>query len=304
MYSRKNPPFIIGSLLLLILLIITFVGPFLPFIDKELTQTGYLYSEDKKILPPPFSPGEEFSFGSDRKGRDLLSVLVLGAKETLMVVIIISFLCFLFSLPFGALAAQSKKIDFLLTCWNVLFSKVPPLFFIILVASNPFFIFSEYRWYWMLGLILVLEVGRISHLFQQQILDIKHSEVILSGISVGTSPFKLFKRYYLPELFPQLCFSFILQLGKTMFLLGQLGIFSIFISQEFVMTGGIIGGPPEYEMRNASLAWPTLLEGILIDIHQAPWIPFWTSGFIALTMLAFNFFGEGLRIQMKLKRRR
>ncbi|MFD2443945.1 ABC transporter permease subunit [Bacillus sp. CGMCC 1.16607] len=293
-----NKPLFIGLLFFLILLIMIVLGPYLPFIDSELTKHGFLKTENK-IIPPPYDPSGQFLLGSDRSGRDLLSVLVLGSKETFFTVLVISVLCFIISVPFGLLAAFNRFGQMALHNWNILFSRIPSLFFILLMANNPLIIFSNKRWIWLIVIIIVLEVGRLAEILRQQLNDLKTSEFILSGLAVGNKPLYMFRHYYLPYIFPQLSAVFVMLLGKIMFLIGQLGIFSIFISQKFVMVGGIIGGPPIYEMQNASLAWPTLLGNILYDIQKNPWIPFSTALFITFFIMTFNLLGQGIRNQIQ-----
>jgi peptide/nickel transport system permease protein len=290
----QNKPLFVGVLFFLILLLMLLIGPYLPFVDTGLTQNGFL-KEGNKILPPPFEPSGQFLLGSDREGRDLLSVLILGTKETFVTVLLIGLCCFLIAIPFGIMSAFNRYFQFFLHNWNILFSRIPSLFFIILMANNPLIMFSNNRWIWLMVIIIILEVGRLAEILRQQINDLKKSEFILSGLAVGNSPLHMFRYYYLPYIFPQLSAVFVMQLGKVMFLIGQLGIFSIFISQKFIMVGGIIGGPPIYEMQNASLAWPTLLGHIIYDIQKNPWIPFSTALFITFFIMTFNLLGQGIR---------
>ncbi|WP_279401469.1 hypothetical protein [Piscibacillus salipiscarius] len=65
----------------MILLLITFVGPQLPWIDQELEETQYVWSDDGIPIPPPYEPNGQYWLGSDHDGRDLLSLIVMGAKE-------------------------------------------------------------------------------------------------------------------------------------------------------------------------------------------------------------------------------
>lgn len=290
----QNKPLFVGLLFFAILMIMFFFGPYLPFVDSKLTKTGFIQVNNIPTAPP-FEPSNQFLFGSDRNGRDLLSLLIIGTKETFMTVFIISLLCFLISIPFGILASFNRFFHHALNNWNILFSRIPSLFFILLMANNPLVMFSEHRWIWLIVIIIVLEVGRLAEFLRQQIMDLKKAEFILSGTAVGNGYFHMFRHYYLPYIFPQLSAVFVTQLGKVMFLIGQLGIFSIFISQKFVMVGGIPGGPPIYEMQNASLSWPTMLGSILLDIQKNPWIPFATSLFITFFIMTFNILGQGIR---------
>ncbi|WP_442596512.1 peptide ABC transporter permease [Neobacillus sp. D3-1R] len=290
----RNKTLIIGMTMFLSLLFITIVGPYLPFVDHDLEGIPFLKNQ-KEILAPPFPPSDDFLLGSDRKGRDYVSVLIIGAKETMVTILIITCFCFLLAVPFGVGATKSRIVYQVLVAWNYLFSRVPNLFVIILITNIPLFMFSSHRSIYFVVIIAILEIGKIADIFKQQIDIYNQSPVVHSGIVSGNSGFGMFKRYYLPELMPQIILTFVLHFGKILFLIGQLGIFSIFVSQEFVQIEGGIPGHAYYEIRNTSLIWSAHLSNILDDIRDAPWIPFYAAGLITYTLMTFNLLGEGLR---------
>ncbi|MDZ5471545.1 ABC transporter permease [Bacillus sp. 31A1R] len=293
---KQNKTLIIGSVMVGLLLLITILGPYLPFVDADLKETKFFKTENGAVLPPPLPPSEEFILGTDRKGRDYLSILIIGAKETLVTILFLTFVCFSLGTLFGIFASKNKFTNTILVAWNQLFSRVPNLFVIILITNIPFFIFSPNRYYYFIALIAILEIGKIADIFKQQLDVYNKSAIVESGVVVGNSSFTMLKRYYLPHLTPQLILSFVLNFGKILFLVGQLGIFSIFLAQEFIQLPGAPGLPTSYQINNTSLIWTTHLSNIIRDINVAPWIPFGAAALITYTIMAFNLLGEGLRV--------
>lgn len=68
----------IGIGLLVFLLLVAFVGPYLPFVDHELKEVPFLMDEDKNIITVPVPPSKEYPLGTDHLGRDLLTLLLDG----------------------------------------------------------------------------------------------------------------------------------------------------------------------------------------------------------------------------------
>lgn len=73
-----NKPFWIGIFFFLILGFFSTVGPTLPMIDHELKNVPFYYEEDREIVRAPYSPSEVHILGTDHRGKDLLSLLVIG----------------------------------------------------------------------------------------------------------------------------------------------------------------------------------------------------------------------------------
>lgn len=287
----KNIQLKIGIALIALLLVTSFIGPYLPFIDKELEETRAYRSENGDIHVAPYSPSEDYIIGSDRLGRDLLSLLIVGAKETLFYIFIIVLIRYCFAFILGTLAFWYNGIfKLLLTILNQLFSRLPTIFTTILIINIPFFLISNVRPTWIIVIIAFTEVGRVGDIIYNHLKSISTAAYIDSGIVTGVSTLRLFRFYYLPALIPQLIINIVMDLGRTALLLGQLGLFSVFISQEWYMYERFI-----VELKITSQAWPTMLGNVIRDLRSAPWIPFWATFAITYTIVSFNILGEGLK---------
>lgn len=287
----KNFQLYLGFFLVILLLGLSIFGQFLPFVDRDLEAQLFNRDEKGRLTAPPFAPNKEHIIGTDRQGRDLFSLLIMGAKETLYYLLVIVIVRYSIAIPLGTLAFWKKGIyKIILMTSNYVFSRIPSIFIVVLVINIPIFIFSYNRTAWIIILISLIEVGRVGDIIQNQLESNSHFQFIDSGIVSGISSFRLLHKYYFPFILPQLIVNFVIDLGRTMLLLGQLGIFSIFIAQEWVMKEKFI-----VELNLTSLAWPLLLKDVIRDIRLSPWIPFWATFAITYTILSFNLLGEGLR---------
>lgn len=274
-----------------IIIIFYFFGPLLPFVDANSIKHSYIIEENSDITLPPYPPSPLFPLGSDNHGRDLLSMLVLGTKETLSTVGVISGLTFIIGIPLGIGSAHLRSLRVILKGWNYLFSRIPLLFFLIILVTIPFFIFSPNRPLWIMGFLVIMEVGKVADVVCKSVQSIRKSTFYDAAVISGTKIFGLCKWYYLPNCYPGWVVHFIQHMGTILFLLGQLGIFNIFISQTI---GQTIENSPLYAIENSSMVWPMYLNNIIVDSHTAPWILLYTSLFITFAMFSLNALGAGI----------
>ncbi|MBS4171757.1 hypothetical protein [Bacillus sp. FJAT-49736] len=280
--------------------IISFIfifGPHLPNIDTEVKETKYILGKGGNLdfILPPYPPSERFLLGSDSKGRDMYSALVLGTRTTIIEIGLISLITFLLALPFGMLSAHIPFLKRLLEGWNYLFSRIPVFFYVIILTTIPFFIFSMQRPIWMISLIIVLELGKTAEFVHKTVKEIQQTAYYDAAIVSGTRVFGLWRWYYVPGCFSQWLSYFILHMGNMLFLLGQLGFFNIFVAQKLTQVGGIPGtNVTYYAIENTSIAWPTFLANTFNDMNNCPWVPIFTCIVITFTIFSFIALGKGL----------
>lgn len=287
----KNKYLTIGTILLGLLLFMTFLGPMLPFVDNELKIERMKFSEDGGMRRAPIEPSEGFPLGTDREGRDILSMLIVGAKETLFLIFMITALRYVLAIALALLASKGTGIFYkILSVWNQVFSSLPTIFSAIIIVSIPYFVFNENRLAWFIVLVALIEVGKAGMIIQQQANSISKSAYVEAGITVGVGPMGLYSRYYLPNLLPEIFVNFCIDLGRTALLIGQLGIFGIFVSQQFLQTNYGSG-----EVLNTSINWATMIGAARNDIFLNFWIPFFPALALTIVIMIFNILGEGLR---------
>lgn len=286
---KKNYSLIFGLIFLFFIFMIIFLGQYFPFVDKELTRTSMIKT-DEGIMIPPFPPMKGYILGSDNNGVDVLSRLVIGAKETFLIVLTIVIIRYLIAIPLGVFSFYNKFIRYILTGVNQMFSFMPPIFFIALFIGIPVIVFSESRPIWMIVIIAFVEVGRVADSIFQNLEEISKKSFVEAGITTGCTKTTLFRKYYWPPLLPQILIHFTNDIGRVLFIIAQLGLVGIYITHEFVSQ---LGG--SYLALNTSNAWPTMFSTLLHDIFGARWIPFATVGFIGFSLFTINLLVSGMK---------
>lgn len=280
----------IGLIMFLLLLILTFFGEYLPLVDENLTKENHRIINGT-LFTAPYEPSSEYWFGSDHEGRDLLSVIVLGAKETLLIVLLIAFIRYVIAIPLAYFAHKGFfGMKFLLNSLNAFFSYIPTIIVVIIFIILPPLLFSPWRPFWIIMIVAIVEVGRVSATLKSDFDQLSIQKYMLSGIAIGASQWRLLKFYYLPFVYEKLVVYFISDLGKVMFILGQLGFIGIFISQDLVQVD-----PGIFEIHNVSLAWPMLLANAYLDVRGPIWIVFWPTLAMTSTIFTFNMIAQGIQ---------
>jgi peptide/nickel transport system permease protein len=293
----KNIPLLLGSFFFLILLLFATVGPLLLFVEDGLEEE-VMRRDDTGLHIPAFAPSKENILGSDNNGRDMLSLLIMGTKETLIIVFAAGIMRYLIAIPLGAGAVFSKIALRILNGWNYLLSFIPPIFLVALLLGIPSIFFSKNLFFWFLFVIAIAEVGRVAETTRSQIVHLSGNQFIEAAITSGTTAGGLLKRHYFPHLRPQLIQNFVSDLARVLFLMAQLAVVQIFIGREF--KSELSGG---YLAHNTSLSYPGFLQTIMRDMWTHTWIPYSTVLFISFMVITFYLLSEGIKNYYKRKYR-
>lgn len=285
----KNYSLLIGAGILCIIIVMAIAGPYLPFIDEDLTEHLYLKHEDGRMEVPPFAPSEDFLLGSDRKGVDLLSRLVIGARETLLIIVSVVVIRMAIGLFLGIGAYYSRLLHLLLKVWDQVFSYIPSIFLVVMIVGIPFFLYAANRPFWFILVLALIEVGRVGDVVHKLVKNIANKPFYEAGIVAGSTPLGLTRRYLFPNMKTQLVTLVANELGRTLFLIAQLGVVGIFISVAFEndASGAM------YAV-NTSDSWPLILSTVLYDMWGVKVIPFSAIFLIAITVLSFYLIGNGI----------
>lgn len=286
---RKNPMLWIGSILCFLLLFVVIAGPYLPFVD--LTPVKHRWGDNQKLILPPYKYTPENPLGSDKKGVDNLSRLIVGARITLGLAGAIALVRYVVGVPLGLLARKRRGLaHFILALQNNIFSYIPPILAATLFISLPLVLHSPLRIEWIILFLAIVEVGRVGYFVQQHAYSTSKEPFVEAGNALGLSSRRLFRKYYMPALYPELIVNFCIDLGKSIILLGQLGVLEVFIFQRFIDNGMFKG------YVNDGNDWGSLLAihtpEIFVSKFQYVLLPAFAM-FIAIVSL--NILGEGLR---------
>ncbi len=285
---RRNGPFSVGGLLVLGLAVIVILGPLMSPHNPYSTQG--LLTVDGVLTRPPLPPSETYPWGTDALGRDMLSLILSGAQQTLMLVIVVVAARFVFGVLLGAIAGwrSGSRLDrFILGVSEVIAAFPNLLLAMILILAlgirqgmSTFLI--------ALGFI---GWGEIMQFVRSKVAALRSEQFVESAVASGAGTPRIINTHIMPNLFGSLISLIALEMGAVLLLLGELGFLSIFVGGGSMIE--LPGVPPQ--LFSDVPEWGALLSNIRYQARAYPWTGIYTMAAFFLAIFAFNLFGEGVR---------
>lgn len=285
----SNFPFVVGALLVGGLVAVLLFGPRLsphsPYTTQGLTYT------DGELCVPPFAPDETYPWGTDVLGRDILSLVLAGAQQTLLLTTLVVSARMVVGIVLGALAGwlNGSWIDRLLLGLSETIAAFPTLllamtFILALGIRQGFRPF-------VIALCLV-GWGEVMQFVRGEVMTIRPKLFIESAVALGLRTPRIIVRHVLPNLLSALISIAALEMGATLMLLGELGFVGIFIGGGDFAELDIDAAPYHY---SDVPEWGALLSNVRRYARSYPWTAVYPSLAFFAAILGFNLFGEGVR---------
>lgn len=230
--------------------------------------------EDQNISEKLEGPTLTHWMGTDTLGRDLYSRILYGARVSLTVGIATALFSLLLGTLTGALAGYfGGWVDTLLMRCVDLFFIFPSLLLAILLML----LLGHAQG--MLGIILALGLTAWvtqARLVRGQYLQAREFEYVQAARAIGVSDFSIMLRHILPNLWGPILVSVSVQIPASI------------MAESFLSFIGL-GIQPPYS------SWGTLANEGFRGMKSYPYLIIFPGGILFVTMLAFNYLGDGLR---------
>ncbi|MBC7223476.1 MAG: M28 family peptidase [Anaerolineae bacterium] len=285
-----NGPLLLGGAIVLGLFLVVLFGPIWAPENPYLSGQRTITYEDGKIVAPPFPPSERFPLGTDQWGRDTLSLLLYGTRNTLVACVFITMARFLLGLVLGAVAGwnEGSLADRAILGAITLTTALPALITSMLLIyaldirrGLPVFIVA----------LSLVGWGELAQYIRAEFLVLRRKPFIEGARVLGLRGGAIAVRHVLPNILPQLVVYTLLETGAVLMLLGELGFVGVYIGgglrTEGVSGRGItIPDIPE---------WGAMMADSRRWARAKPWMVFWPAAAFFVAVVGFNALGEGLR---------
>lgn len=260
----KNKLAVAGSV---ILLIIIFSAIFAPMIAPYAPEHQDLL---KRLQPP----SAEHFMGTDKFGRDIFSRVLYGARVSLLVGFVSVVGAITIGTVVGAVAGYFKGfVDSLLMRFVDVVLSIPDIFLLITLVT----IFKP----GIDKLILIFALTgwtTTARLIRSEFLSLRTREFVLAARTIGTKNHVIIFSHILPNCIGPIIVSATLKVG------------SVILAESTLSYLGFGIQPP-------TASWGNMLQDAqnFSIMVQAWWYPLFPGLLILLTVLCFNFLGDGLR---------
>jgi peptide/nickel transport system permease protein/oligopeptide transport system permease protein len=277
---RRDPLLVACALYLLVVVLCAFGG-------INYTRYDYKQISDASLQ----APSALHWWGTDLHGRDLLTRTLYGARISLLVAAVASMVSLTVGVSYGLISGYvGGRVDnLMMRLVEIIYSLPTLILVIVLVATlegSATALLKSIGLGWLpprlvllfifIGLTEWLTMARI---IRGQVLVLKQQAFVQASLALGQSHFQILWKHLLPNL------SGIILVYLT------LTIPAVMLDESFLSFLGL-GVQAPYA------SWGTLISeaaGLINPIHSYWWTLFFPGGMMALTLLALNFLGDGLR---------
>lgn len=259
---KKNRLAMIGLAAIILILLTAIIGPYL---------SPYTYY-DQDLWNASKPPNAQHWLGTDNLGRDVFTRVLYGARISLTV----GFFATLINLTVGVLYGGISgfiggKVDnVMMRIVDVLYGIPLQLYVILLmVVLKP----GLQNILIAIGAVYWVQMARI---VRGQVLSLREQEFILAARTLGASRWRILLRHLIPNAIGPIIVTVTLGIPEAIFTEAWLSFLGLGVSAPMA-------------------SWGSLASEGLTSLQSYPWLLLSPALAIAITMLAFNFLGDGLR---------
>ena len=260
---RRNRAAVSAGVFLAVMSALAFAAPWIPSLADPTLQ-------DLRLGAIPPSPGHWF--GTDELGRDMLARVVYGGRISMLVGLVGTFVSLVIGVTWGAVAgyAGGRTDDFMMRVVDILYA-LPYIFLVILLLV--LFSKSLVMLFVALGLVQWLTMARI---VRGQVLSLKNQTFVEAARALGAGDAAIIFRHIVPNtLGPVIVYT-------------TLTVPAVILQEAFLSFLGLGVQPP-------AASWGTLVSSGSQVIALFPWLIIFPGIALSMTLMCFNFLGDGLR---------
>lgn len=277
---RRSPVFLVGAAIIALFVVLALLAPLLAQHDPGLRLLEDQVSRARNEIPPP-QPG--YPLGGDQEGRDLLSRMLLGSQQTLLVAVLATVIGLGGGLTLGTLAgAIGGWVDSTVMRVVDVMLSIPSLLLAVSIGA----LFAQQSQFTVILAVAIVQIPIFARLLRGSMLAQRASDHVLAARALGVKRKAIVFRHMVPNSLGPVIVQSTLVLAVAIIDAAALSFLGLGAPDDSVPEWGQMLGK----------AQP------LIDSH--PQLAFWPAGAIITVALGFTLVGESLRDALDPKNRR
>ena len=268
---KKNKRAVVGLIILSIVVLMAILGPVF---------SPYSYEEQNMALRNA-GPSAQHFFGTDKMGRDIFVRILYGARISLGVGAVAAFVNLIIGTLYGGIAGYvGGKVDMIMMRVVDIIYSVPSMLYIVLIML------------WLgagvgsiiLGISITCWIG-MARIVRAEVKSLREQEFTMAAFVLGASSKRILIKHLLVNAMGPIIVNITLQVPQAIFTEAWLSFLGVGISAP-------------------RASWGTLCEAARELILVYPMQTVYPLVAICLTIISFNFVGEGLERALDPKRKR
>jgi peptide/nickel transport system permease protein len=275
----RNPVAIVGAVIVLLFVLMAI---FAPLIAPKDPSVRYLIDEIRQNTPLPAREG--FPLGTDQEGRDLLSRVIVGARQSLIVGVMATLIGLVIGMIIGGLAgALGGWIASVLMRLTDILLSIPGLLLAISIAALA----AQPSQWTVIIAVSIVNVPIFARLLRGSMLALRSADHVLAARALGVKERQVVFRHMLPNAVSPVIVQATLTLATSILDAAALSFLGL--------------GDPDPNRAE----WGAMLgEGARVYFDVAPGMTLYPGLAIVLVALGFTLLGESLREALDPKNRR
>lgn len=233
------------------------------------------------ILNVKAAPSKLHPLGTDQGGRDMLTRLMYGGRVSLLVGLCVVIVELLIGVTLGGLAGYyGGKIDMIIMRLVEIFYAIPfiPLMLIISSIMLQLRISPSNKIYYIMFVMGVLYWASVARMIRGQILSLREMEYMQAAEALGLRTSRKIFKHLIPNVMPLIIVMATMDLGSIILTESTMSFLGVGVAAPYASWGNMV----------SAVTTATVMK-------NNPWIWLPPGLCILVTVLAFNFVGDGLR---------
>lgn len=288
----RNKLACIGVAIIAVMALFCIIGPFItPYGEYEIFYKDMATGEEHRMqeeldmsqmginVKAPIS--EAHWLGTDTDGRDVFTRLMYGGRISLTVGFVVVIIELILGIFLGGLAGYyGGVVDMVIMRLVEVFYSLPfiPIMLILSSLFVGYNISPQYKIYFIMIVMGILDWAGVARNVRAQILSLREMEYMQAAESTGIKTTRKIFKHLVPNTMPIIILIATMDVGSVILYESVLSYLGVGIAWPYASWGNMAN---------------TVADSIILKNYPNIWAP--PGILILLTVLAFNFIGDGMR---------